>query len=395
MCRSCGYTNYKMESTMFGNLREREEQSEKILFWSDEHRPEDYVGCIEDVYVGTLDSVISALQEAEVHQSYKGWANCRICDANLGSRDLYHEGFIFPSQAEHYIQEHGVWTPGLQRFAEALNRAPISEEREKNEKNETTCGIFIPIPFSMAKEFPNKDEYDDSVPHFTVLYVGDCDPEAYKLLCKIVCQVARKIKPFHMDMSHYGEFMNKEKQKIAHMKPSIRAQFKLAALHGILRRAIEQLGKEIKVGHTYDAGKLSKKIPYEAQFKAHATLAYLPPMAPYRGPKPTGSWLVNELEVWGHEKHRIPLGRTHGDQPTGLVRDPLALDYPLAVPEPVAESVSRGVGSLPALRGYERHATPQGTGPSHGDIPLDGTLPTFEVRKQIDKALKRKKLKGI
>lgn len=310
---------------------QQEDVMQEIMFWNEDHRPEDYVGCVENVDVGTLDKVLSALKGGAVHESYKGWAECRICGAHLGSRDLVHEGFIFPDQAEHYIEEHGVWTPELDRFAETL--IDLSEEAEVDKDGSTSCGVFIPLPYDLAKDFPDKKLHDDSVPHFTVLYVGACSPEAYKTLCKIVRQVARKLKPFSMDLAHYGEFMNKEGQKIAHMRPGIISQFRLAALHGLLRRAIEEFGKEINVQHTYGPGE-SKSIPYEAQFKPHATLAYLPAMMPYRGARPTGSWRVTELEVWGHEKIRVPLGSTRATQPIGLDRDPLiAIDYPMAVPE--------------------------------------------------------------
>lgn len=332
--RTRGYTR-----TVHATIPHKEEAStaqqedvmQEIMFWSEDHRPDDYVGCVENVDVGTLDKVLNALKGGAVHESYKGWAECRICGAHLGSRDLVHEGFIFPDQAEHYIEEHGVWTPALDRFAEALSWLP--EEAEVDKDKSVSCGVFIPLPYDLAKDFPDKKLHDDSVPHFTVLYVGACSPEAYQTLCKIVRQVARKLKPFSMDLAHYGEFMNKEGQKIAHMRPGILSQFRLAALHGLLRRAIEEFGKEINVQHTYGPGE-SKKIPYEAQFKPHATLAYLPPMMPYRGAKPTGSWRVTELEVWGHETIRVPLGSTKAMQPIGLDRDPLiAIDYPMAVPD--------------------------------------------------------------
>lgn len=212
----------------------------------------------------------------------------------------------------------------------------VAEAHEANKDGSLSCGVFLPIPYNLAKDFPDKSEHDDSVPHLTVLYVGDCSPEAYKTLCKIVRQVAVHIKPFSLDLTNYGEFMNKEGLKIAHMKPGLTGSMKLAVLHDVIRRAIEQFGKEIDVAHSY-GDKPKKGVPYAAQFKAHATLAYLPAMLPYRGPKPTGSWQVTEIECWGHEKIRIPLGRTTAQEPLGLTRDPLAIDYPMAIPE-----VSRG-----------------------------------------------------
>lgn len=214
----------------------------------------------------------------------------------------------------------------------AKERARLQvEEREVNKDGTTSCGVFIPLPYNLAKDFPDKREHDDSVPHFTILYVGDCSPEAYKILCGIVRDVARKLKPFRIDLSHYSEFKNAKGLKIAHMEPGLIGQMRLALIHGLIRRAIDQFGKEINVQHTYGV-KGSPGAPYESQFLSHATLAYLPPEVPYTGPKPTGSWTVNEIECWGHEKIRIPLGKTKVDQPTGLTRSPLSIDYPMAVP---------------------------------------------------------------
>lgn len=202
-------------------------------------------------------------------------------------------------------------------------------EREMNNDGSTACGVFLPLPFNLAKDFPDKAAHDDSVPHLTLLYAGDLSPENYKKFCKIVCSVARRIKPFSMELSGYGEFVNGNGQKIPHMKPDLVGSLRLAMLHGILRRAIES---ELKIEHSY-GGKLKKGVPFEAQFKAHATLNYLSAMQAYKGAKPTGSWRVTELECWGHEKMRIPLGMNCVNQPAGLVRSPLTIDYPMAVPE--------------------------------------------------------------
>jgi 2'-5' RNA ligase len=164
-----------------------------------------------------------------------------------------------------------------------------------------------------------------------VLYVGACSPDEFRILCNVVRDLARKLRPFQIDLSNYGEFTSTKGMKIAHMKPSLLGQIRLAALHGLIRRALEQFGKEIQVKHTYGVKDKSGD-SYEAKFLAHATLAYLPPDAPYVGPKPTGSWTVNEIECWGHEKIRVPLGKLKVEQPTGLMREPLALSYPMAVP---------------------------------------------------------------
>lgn len=49
-----------------------------------------------------------------------GWADCRICKVPLGSRDLTRFGFVWPEKAEHYLVEHGVWTPECDELLRAV-----------------------------------------------------------------------------------------------------------------------------------------------------------------------------------------------------------------------------------------------------------------------------------
>jgi hypothetical protein len=61
-----------------------------------------------------------ALSRGTAVASYTGWANCRICDVQLGTKDLTGWGFIWPERAEHYITEHEVWTPECSRLLAAV-----------------------------------------------------------------------------------------------------------------------------------------------------------------------------------------------------------------------------------------------------------------------------------
>ena len=236
------------------------------------------------------------------------------------------------------------------------------------------------------------------------------------------------------------------------MRPSAACATKLALLHVALRRYIEQFGKDIgaTIKHNYGGGAADPSmVPYEIQFKPHATLSYLSPMLPYTGPKPTGSWRVNEIECWGYERISAPLGKTRATQPTGLTRDPLAIKYPMAVPDAVAEdkipggladkaspedfdpkalargikvelehTSSRAIAREIAMdhltedpRYYDKLAKMEkrhedvvtgamggsnpGVGGSSGDIPLDGTLPYQSVMMKAKNKLDRKKLVGL
>ena len=46
----------------------------------------------------------------DVLMGYMGRANCRICNQQLGSRDFFGHGFMWPELADHYVLVHKVWT---------------------------------------------------------------------------------------------------------------------------------------------------------------------------------------------------------------------------------------------------------------------------------------------
>lgn len=85
-----------------------------MLYWgrSAGERPQDHVR--GDIPSGQRRAVVFILQNGrDAHPSMQamGWANCRICGADLGSRDLTAFGFVWPEKAEHYLLAHDVWTP--------------------------------------------------------------------------------------------------------------------------------------------------------------------------------------------------------------------------------------------------------------------------------------------
>ena len=180
----------------------------------------------------------------------------------------------------------------------------LERTTEVDKEGKITAGVFLPIPAQIAKHFPNKDAHDDSPPHLTLLYLGDITAEQQVKALYRIKQVMAYVKPFRVDMTEYGEFTNPEGKTIPHMAPTATHPHGLSALHVALWRAIEDAG--VPVGHSYgdyEAGKADA-----AAFKSHATLDYLEPGETYDGPKPTGSWDVREIEVWGHKKIKVPLG---------------------------------------------------------------------------------------
>lgn len=184
----------------------------------------------------------------------------------------------------------------------------LPEEREVNADGTFSCGVFLPVPYNLARSFPDKGEHDSSVPHYTLLFAGDLSVADYQKLVEVVQTVARAYEPFTLTMAGYHEFTNNDGQTIPHMG----ALQNLGRLHAALRVAAEV--EDIPIAHSYGPEEDSR--PYADQFKTHATLDYIDKGKPaYSGPKPTGSWRVTELEVWGHGKYRILLGRTKADQP--------------------------------------------------------------------------------
>jgi hypothetical protein len=59
----------------------------------------------------------------DVGVSYMGWADCRMCEERLGTRDLFGNGFVWPEKAEHYVLVHGVWTRECDELLAAVQRA--------------------------------------------------------------------------------------------------------------------------------------------------------------------------------------------------------------------------------------------------------------------------------
>lgn len=47
---------------------------------------------------------------ADVLMGYMGWADCRICGKQLGTRDVFGHGFVWPEMSDHYVLVHNVWT---------------------------------------------------------------------------------------------------------------------------------------------------------------------------------------------------------------------------------------------------------------------------------------------
>jgi 2'-5' RNA ligase len=181
------------------------------------------------------------------------------------------------------------------------------------------CGVFIPLPYDIARLFPKKTN-DTSEPHITMLFAGALTPAEYGQLVARVALLGRALPPFYMDVGSYFEFETPNNLTVAAVRPNGRGYMpigpgkiapRLAAVHELLVTSATLAG--LKIAHDY--GKNTKKAPPHEKFLPHVTLAYLPAGERYCGPRPEGTWLVTELECWGWEKIRLPLGHLQIDQP--------------------------------------------------------------------------------
>ena len=59
----------------------------------------------------------------DVLASYFGRATCRICGQELGTRDFFGHGFVWPEMADHYVLAHRVWTPECNEMLAVVRRA--------------------------------------------------------------------------------------------------------------------------------------------------------------------------------------------------------------------------------------------------------------------------------
>jgi len=144
--------------------------------------------------------------------------------------------------------------------------------------------FYLTIPRHLARRFPKRSH----PPHVTVLHVGDLTSYQWRKVLQAADEVLKTIEPFRVSMVEYDVFLAKDDYKYPHMTVESTA---LMALHHKLKEAIRDV--EVTVKHY--------------GYTPHATLAKIPQEDNYRGPKPTGSWIVNSVVLSGFEDYDYEL----------------------------------------------------------------------------------------
>jgi 2'-5' RNA ligase len=142
--------------------------------------------------------------------------------------------------------------------------------------------ICAPLPDSVHKFFPeDRGGDDDSVPHCTVLFVGDIEKEAIPRLREVVSKETRECPPIKCRFGNLRSFPAGD-----YGVPwcvAIDADPSLEKLHKSLWEKLEAEG--IPVQHAWK------------EYVPHATLKYLPVGIKYTDPVPTGEFVIESIEL--------------------------------------------------------------------------------------------------
>jgi 2'-5' RNA ligase len=153
---------------------------------------------------------------------------------------------------------------------------------ESTEESSESYGLFIRVPQPLASEFPPLTE-DSSPPHITFLYIGNQVKDLDKLIEDIRVGL-ENVKSFKATLNGVEYFRNET--TVPHIAIELQ--------HDI-RPDREQLKASLlEAGHTIQ--------DHWPTYNPHITLAYVPNVDKdyeWDGVVPEGSFMVNEIELWG------------------------------------------------------------------------------------------------
>jgi hypothetical protein len=103
----------------------------RVFFWGEEHqRVEEITNLQVEGWNQTEEAKICVeyLKAGEPIEWYCGWANCELCGAHLGEKDMCHENWTFPEYCEHHILAHSVKPP--QAFIDSALKWNVTKESD-------------------------------------------------------------------------------------------------------------------------------------------------------------------------------------------------------------------------------------------------------------------------
>jgi phage-related protein (TIGR01555 family) len=158
--------------------------------------------------------------------------------------------------------------------------------------SETSLCIVIRLPAQLARWVPYKEK-DTSPPHVTLVYAGECTPNQANEVRALVDALMSTQALITLSCGAVDYFPPREEGvgPVAYA----RIEGPLDELYATLLHGCEEIGLTCTT--------------WGDVFKPHCTLAYLPEgETVYEGPCPTGSWVVESVEVWyGDKRTQHPL----------------------------------------------------------------------------------------
>ena len=186
----------------------------------------------------------------------------------------------------------------------AIGFAPMGDTRGwKPTGDGTRVGLFIPLPETLANQFPSKEE-DISPPHVTFLIVGSVPKNREQEFVDVVNTVLTKEpSPVRARVSGIDRFVHAtEEHQETIFFSQVTFSRDMAEVRDRVWMALESAGFVVGDQHPY-------------AYTPHVTLAYVPGAnrPSYQGPVPHGTWNFNGIHIWGLSKpYVVEMGSFYG-----------------------------------------------------------------------------------
>tara|TARA_R110000824_G_scaffold287507_4_gene475583 strand:+ start:81 stop:854 length:774 start_codon:yes stop_codon:yes gene_type:complete len=209
------------------------------------------------------------------------WSQTERAILKMGSQRDSSMKSLAPDAIAHEMAVYKMWA-----------RSHAAAVRTAGETGDgTSVGLFIPLPESLAKQYPTKDK-DTSPAHTTFLYVGNVTKDQEKLLVDALHVFFAGVGPVRAALGELDHFMNHDAKVVF---SRIRFSRDLNPLRDTLREYLTDLGFEI-----------ADSFP---RWNPHVTVAYIGHNENLKLIAPSGTWDFDGIELWGlSQKHEISFG---------------------------------------------------------------------------------------